>query len=125
MTKIAVPTEKGRFARHFGGAERFNFYETDEAARAIVSRASAVPPPHERGAFPRWLKEQGVNVVLAGQMGLRAVQLFERLAIETVLGIEAGEPQELVRAYLDGTLVASGEGCRGGELHDCGEDHGR
>jgi hypothetical protein len=26
------------------------------------------PPPHEPGVLPRWLKEQGVNVVIAGDV---------------------------------------------------------
>jgi predicted Fe-Mo cluster-binding NifX family protein len=56
-------------------------------------------------------------------MGPRAVQILQHFGIEVVLGIEGGEPEQLVRAYLDGTLAASGEGCGGGELHRC-DDHG-
>jgi predicted Fe-Mo cluster-binding NifX family protein len=123
MLRIAVPLENGRFTPHFGGAERFAIFEVDDQAHHIVSSSSVTPPPHERGAFPRFLKEQGAQVVLAGGMGPRAVQILEHLGIETVLGIDAGEPEQLVRAYLDGTLVASGEGCGGGELHHC-HNHG-
>jgi len=123
--KIAVPMENGSFSAHFGGANRFGFFEVDEASRAIVSTTFAAPPPHERGAFPVWLKEQGARVILAGGMGPRAVQIFQHFGIETVLGIEGGEPEQLVRAYLDGTLVATGEGCGGGGLHDCGDHHDR
>jgi predicted Fe-Mo cluster-binding NifX family protein len=125
MLRIAVPTQAGRFSPHFGGAERFSLYEVDERTRAVVSQSSAVPPPHERGAFPTWLKEQGANVILAGGMGPRAVQIFRHFGIETVLGVTGGEPDQLVRAYLDGTLVATGEGCGGGGLHDCGDHHDR
>lgn len=124
MMKIAVPTEAGRFCTHFGGASHFTFYEIDERSRAVVASDTATPPPHERGVFPVWLKEQGVNVVLAGGMGPRAVQIFEHFGIRTVIGIEGGDPAQIVRAYLDGTLVATGEGCSGGGLHDCGHhDH--
>ena len=123
MFKIAVPMENGGFSSHFGGAGRFDLFEVDEASRAIVSRVSATPPPHERGAFPSWLKEQGARVILAGGMGPRAVQMFQHFGIEVVLGIDGGEPEQLVRAYLDGTLVASGEGYSGGGLHDCGDHH--
>jgi predicted Fe-Mo cluster-binding NifX family protein len=125
MMKIAVPMENGRFSAHFGGASHFGLFEVDEASRTIVSASVAVPPPHERGAFPTWLKEQGAHVILAGGMGPRAVQIFQHHGIRTVLGIEGGEPQTLVRAYLDGTLVATGEGCGGGGLHDCADHHDR
>jgi predicted Fe-Mo cluster-binding NifX family protein len=124
MLKIAVPMENGGFSAHFGGAGRFAFFEVDEATRTIVARSFGTPPPHERGAFPMWLKGEGVNVVLAGGMGPRAVQIFNHFGIETVLGIGGGEPEQIVRDYLGGTLAASGEGCGGGQLHDCGEHDG-
>jgi predicted Fe-Mo cluster-binding NifX family protein len=123
ILRIAVPTENGQFSPHFGAADRFSIFEVDDRARRVVGRTSATPPPHEKGAFPRFLRAQGAHVVLAGGMGPRAVQLLRHFGIEAVLGIEDGEPEGLVRAYLDGTLRASGEGCAGGELHHC-HDHG-
>jgi ATP-binding protein involved in chromosome partitioning len=123
MSRIAVPLLNGRFTEHFGGADQFGLFDLDEATRSITGRTVAAPPAHERGAFPVWLREQGVTAVLAGGMGPRAVQILQRFGIETTLGIEGDEPEQIVRAYLDGTLVASGEGCAGGRLHNCGE-HG-
>ncbi|MFZ5785363.1 MAG: NifB/NifX family molybdenum-iron cluster-binding protein [Acidobacteriota bacterium] len=108
------------FSTHFGGAGRFAFFDVEQASRTIVGRCFATPPPHERGAFPMWLKGEGVNVVLAGGMGPRAVQIFQHFGIETVLGVGGGQPEQIVRDYLAGTLSASGEGCSGGHLHDCG-----
>jgi ATP-binding protein involved in chromosome partitioning len=123
MSRIAVPLVNGQFTAHFGGAEQFGFFDLDEATHSITSHTIAAPPAHERGAFPVWLREQGVTTVLAGGMGPRAVQILQRFGIETMLGIEGGEPEQIVRAYLDGTLVSTGEGCTGGGLHNCG-DHG-
>lgn len=125
MIRIAVPTDNGLFSSHFGGATDFAFFDIDDQARSVVAQTSATPPPHEHGVFPVWIKEQGATVVLAGGMGPRAVQILEHFGIEVVLGIAGGEPDQLVRAYLDGTLVATGQGCGGG-LHDCGEHrHGQ
>jgi ATP-binding protein involved in chromosome partitioning len=119
MLKIVVPTIQGGFSPHFGGADRFAIFEVDEASRTIASQVSATPPPHEHGSFPLWLKEQGASVILAGGMGPRAVQMLEQFGIETVIGVGGGEPEQLVRAYLDGTLSATGEGCGGGGMHGC------
>jgi predicted Fe-Mo cluster-binding NifX family protein len=123
MSRIALPLVNGQFTEHFGGAEQFGFFDFDETTRSITARTIAAPPPHERGAFPVWLREQGVTAVLAGGMGPRAVQILQHFGIETTLGIEGREPEQIVRAYLDGTLASSGEGCTGGGLHNCG-DHG-
>ena len=126
MLKIVVPTIDGRFSSHFGGADRFAIFEVDEGSRTIASQVSAAPPPHEHGSFPLWLRDQGATVVLAGGMGPRAVQMLGQFGIETVVGVGGGEPEQLVRAYLDGTLAATGEGCGGGGLHDCaGHGDGR
>jgi predicted Fe-Mo cluster-binding NifX family protein len=82
-----------------------------------------VPPAHERGVFPSWLREQGVTAVLAGGMGGRASAMLEAYGIEVIMGADGNDPDELVRAYLDGRLQSSGESCCGGGLHDCGS-HG-
>jgi ATP-binding protein involved in chromosome partitioning len=124
MSRIAVPLVNGRFSSHFGGAEQFALFDLDETTRSVTSHRIAEPPAHERGVFPVWLKEQGVTTVLTGGMGPRAVQILQHFGIETMLGVEGGEPEHIVRAYLDGTLVSTGEGCAGGGLHKCG-DHGK
>lgn len=120
MLKIAVPLQNGGFSAHFGGAGQFAFFEVDEVSRSIAARSFGTPPLHEHGAFPLWLKGAGVNVVLAGGMGPRAQQIFNQSGIETVLGIDGGEPEQIVRDYLSGALRATNEGCPGGHLHHCG-----
>jgi ATP-binding protein involved in chromosome partitioning len=124
MLKIAVPTQGGLFSAHFGGAERFAIFEVDEQARRIVSSTSAAPPPHEQGSFPTWLKEQGCHIILAGGMGPRAVTMLENFGIQTVVGIQgSSEPEVLVRNFIEGRLVASGESCNDHGFHDC-DRHG-
>jgi len=123
MMKVAIPMVEGRFSEHFGGAETFGLFEVDEAKGAIVSKTLAQAPPHERGAFPRWLREQGASVILAGGMGPRAVQMFEQFGIRVVAGVVGDNPEAVVKAFLSGTLIATGEACSGGHLHACG-DHG-
>jgi ATP-binding protein involved in chromosome partitioning len=114
MVKIAVPVANQRFCDHFGGAEAFAFYEADEQARKILSKTVVAAPPHERGIFPKWLRSQGATVVLAGGMGPRAEKMFEAYRIQAVLGVNgpSSQPDALVEAYLQGTLVT------GENLHD-------
>jgi predicted Fe-Mo cluster-binding NifX family protein len=121
--KVAVPMIQGRFSDHFGGAEGFGLFEVDERSKTVMAKVVAEAPPHERGAFPRWLHEQGAEVILAGGMGPRALQMFEHYGIEVVVGVRGDDPEALVKGFLDGTLEATGEGCGGGHLHNCG-DHG-
>ena len=124
MLKIAIPMQGGHFSAHFGGADRFAIFEVDEQARRIVSLSSATPPAHEQGSFPTWLKEQGCNVVLAGDMGPRAVTLLESFGIQTVVGIPEGvELETLVKEFVDGRVAASDESGHDHGSHRC-DQHG-
>ena len=109
--KIAIPLAGGRLAMHFGHCEQFALVEVDDGTRKIVHSAVLVPPAHEPGALPRWLGEQGASVILAGGMGRRAQQLFAQNDIAVVVGAPAEEPEELVAAYLSGTLEAGDNLC--------------
>jgi ATP-binding protein involved in chromosome partitioning len=123
MTKVAVPVSGGVFCTHFGGAEAFALFTVDESG-AIADRNVAMPPPHERGVYPKWLRSQGVTAVVAGGMGPRASTMFNAYGIDVVLGVTAGDPEMVVKEYLAGRLQSTGSLCEGGGLHACG-DHGQ
>jgi len=121
MKKIAVPVIGGRFSSHFGGADSFALFTVDGEDGGIVGRETPPAPPHEMGAFPRWLAAQGVETVLAAGMGPRAVDILQREGIEVVLGVGGDDPEALVVAYLGGELQATGESCHDHGFHGHGE----
>jgi predicted Fe-Mo cluster-binding NifX family protein len=108
--RIAIPIANGALAMHFGHCAAFALVDVDDD-RAITATATAAAPPHQPGLLPRWLAEQGVDVVIAGGMGGRAQQLFREAGIEVLTGAPAEAPETLVRAYLDGALVTGANAC--------------
>lgn len=100
--KIAIPVAQGKLAAHFGHSEQFALVEVEGGQ--IKKTTLATPPPHEPGVLPRWLNEQGAQVIIAGGMGRRAQGHFENQGIQVVIGAASLAPEELVRGYLDGTL---------------------
>lgn len=76
--RIAVPTTSGQVSAHFGHCEKFALYDTRDGK--IESTDYLIPPAHEPGAFPKWLKEQGADLIISGGMGMRALDLFKRKA---------------------------------------------
>jgi ATP-binding protein involved in chromosome partitioning len=50
-------------------------------------------------------------VIIAGGMGRRAQQLFAQNGITVVVGAPAETPEQLVSAYLSGTLETGGNLC--------------
>jgi predicted Fe-Mo cluster-binding NifX family protein len=102
--KIAIPTAGGRLAAHFGHCEQFAIIEVDPGRKTISQVSYLASPPHEPGALPRWLHEQGADLVIAGGMGRRAQDLFRENGMRVVLGAPADTPENIVTAYLSGTL---------------------
>jgi predicted Fe-Mo cluster-binding NifX family protein len=106
--KLAIPVANGRLSPHFGHCDEFVLVEVDTAGKRILSKSTLQAPPHEPGVLPRWLHEQGATHVIAGGMGRRAQELFERSGVQVILGAPCDTPQMLASAYLAGTLE-SGE----------------
>lgn len=109
--KIAIPTAEGKLAMHFGHCQQFDILTVDTDAKTIASCEAQTPPPHEPGVLPAWLHEQGVNLIIAGGMGSRAQQLFAQNHIQVVVGAPAAPSQELVNAWMNGTLASGANAC--------------
>jgi predicted Fe-Mo cluster-binding NifX family protein len=109
--KIAIPVVDKQLCLHFGHCAHFAMVEVDDKEKKITSTEYMEPPAHEPGVLPKWLHEQGVNVILAGGMGTRAQQLFEQNGIEVVVGCAPASPETLVAAYLAGELQTGDNAC--------------
>jgi ATP-binding protein involved in chromosome partitioning len=108
---IAIPMADGEFCPHFGRCERLALVEVNEASGDLVGITEEVPPPHEPGVLPFWLRERRVDVVISGGMGPRAQQLFARDGIQVVVGTTADTPENLAAAYLSGMLRPGENAC--------------
>jgi len=107
--KIAMPVQGGRVSQHFGHSEQFSLFEIED--QSIRGREDVTPPPHEPGLLPRWLKEQGVTLVIAGGMGHRAQMIFEEAGIHVLCGAPSETPDSVVDSYLKGELETGDNAC--------------
>jgi ATP-binding protein involved in chromosome partitioning len=109
--KIAIPIAQGQLSLHFGHCEQFALVSVNDADKTVGGVEYFTPPPHEPGVLPRWLHEHGANVIIAGGMGQRAQGLFQQNGIEVVVGAAAASPEDIVQAYLAGTLESGDNVC--------------
>ncbi len=109
--KIAIPVSDGRLCPHFGHCQQFALIDVDETTRQPRQATFLTPPPHEPGVLPRWLHQQGAEVIVAGGMGQRAQQLFAENGIKVVVGAPPETPENIVQAYLNGSLVSGQNLC--------------
>jgi len=107
--KFAIPLAEGKLTAHFGHCQEFALVEVED--NQIKNKETLVPPPHEPGVLPKWLHDLGTDVIIAGGMGARALDLFAQNSIKVIVGAAALTPEELVKQYLDNTLQTGSNVC--------------
>ena len=107
--KFAVPLAEGKLTAHFGHCKEFALVDVED--NKITNKETIVPPPHEPGVLPRWLYELGTDVIIAGGMGARALDLFAQNGIRVLTGAPSLTPEELVQEYLDNALETGANVC--------------
>jgi predicted Fe-Mo cluster-binding NifX family protein len=123
VKKIALACEDnqgldGQISQHFG---RCPYYLLVEVEGSEIKKTDAVDNPyyddHIPGMVPKFINEQGVNVMVAGGMGPRAIDMFSNFGIEVVTGA-VGNTGNVLQAYLKGE-ISGVEPCK----HDHPGDH--
>ena len=122
IMKIAIPTENGKLCSHFGHCESFTFVEVNPETKEILNTETRVPEEGISCQSANWISEQGANIVLAGGMGGRPLNIFNRNGVQVVSGCPELSITDLVTQYLDSSLV-TGENTCGGEHSHCGGHH--
>ncbi len=109
---FAIPTLGGKSCAHFGHCQSFAVVEVDGADVGQVQFMD--PPAHQPGTYPRFLADQGVNIVIAGGMGVMAQNLFRENNIEVHMGVGVEEPGYLVEQFLGNELQTGDNLCNHG-----------
>ncbi len=119
--KVAVPTRGNVVDSHFGHCEMYTVFTVGDDKK--IENTEIVPSPQGCGCksnIASVLKEMGVTVMLAGNMGDGALNVLGRNGIKVFRGCN-GDVRQLVETYLKGYVFDSGEGCHQHEQH--GEEH--
>ena len=106
---IAIPTSNNCLCQHFGHCEKFAIFQAEDGK--ITGESYLVPPPHEPGVLPAWLASKGVNYVIAGGMGQRAISLFNQHNITVLTGAEDKPARALADEFLKNELQTGVNAC--------------
>lgn len=113
--KIAVPTRDGHVDDHFGHCDHYSIFNIVDGQIADMTRMASPQGCGCKSGIAPILRQMGVCVMLAGNMGEGAKKVLEAQRIEVIRGC-SGDVHELVTAYLAGTIRDNGESC---DHHDC------
>lgn len=125
MRKIALACEDsngldGQISQHFGRCPNYLIVDVEGNE---IKQSNVISNPyynnHVPGMVPQFISQQGVNVMIAGGMGPRAIDMFSSLGIEVVTGA-IGNVGNVLNAYLQGQ-ISGVEPCKHDHPH--GSDH--
>lgn len=112
--KVAVPTRNGQVDDHFGHCEYYTIFQIEN--RKVVNEESVKSPDGcgcKSDIAPR-LAQMGVKIMLAGNMGMGALNVLNLHGIEVMRGC-SGDVKAVVNSYLENNITDSGFGCHGHE----------
>jgi predicted Fe-Mo cluster-binding NifX family protein len=108
---------------HFGRCPHFVLVDMDgQDVKDVSAVANPYYSNHRPGQVPAFINSHGVNVMLTGGMGRRAIMFFEQFGIQAVTGA-AGSVRQSLEYYLGGTLQGAAP-CRESVEHAHEHDDG-
>ena len=119
--KIAVPTRNGKIDDHFGHCEYYTIISLSE--NNVIEKTESFKAPQGcgcRSGIAHELRNIGVGIMLAGNMGMGAFEKITSTGIKVYRGCSR-EVSEVVDTFLKNELTDSGESCRQHQHH---HEHG-
>lgn len=116
--KIAIPTRDNRVDDHFGHCDHYTVFTVDEN-KAVIS-SERLDSPQGCGCksnIASVMQDMGITVMLAGNMGMGAFNKLSEHGIGVLRGCQ-GNIEDVLKAYLEGSISDSAESC---SHHDCAD----
>lgn len=107
--KIGIASDGNYVSGHFGHCEGFTVYDVEN--NKVLLKAFVENPGHRPGFLPVFLKDVGINTIIAGGMGESAQELFKERDIDVVVGA-SGVCEEVIEKYINGQLKSTGSICK-------------
>jgi len=109
--KIAVSSDSGEVSEHFGRCPEFTIAEIKDGK--LISKDVVPNPGHATGVIPKFLHDKGVECIITGGMGARAIGFFEEFGIKTIMGI-SGKVDDVINKFVKEELKAGESLCNPG-----------
>jgi len=119
MKKIIIPNDNGLVSEHFGHSPVFTLFEIED--NKITRETNINTPGHQPGMLPKFFHEKGIDIVITGGMGNRAIELFNTYNIEVIVGAN-GSVKNVIRQFLEGKLQTGESTCHGSHKN-CQHEH--
>ncbi len=106
--KVAIATDGSQVSGHFGRCEKYEVATITDGQ--VTDRQTVANPGHQPGALPTMLHGLGVETIICGGAGPRAVALFEQFGINVLMGV-SGPVDKALEALASGELEVGESTC--------------
>ena len=110
--KLAISTNNGKVAQHFGRCPQYTIVEIEDDQ--VKSKKVVDNPGHAPGALPKYLDSKDCDLIIAGGMGRRAQNFFKEFGIDWIIGVQ-GDVDQVIEDYINGSLESGESLCVRGE----------
>ena len=84
--RTAISTDGDSVSAHFGRCPSYTIVDIEDGK--VIKKEVVDNPGHMPGAIPQFLHEKGVECIIAGGMGMRAVGFFDEFGIKPIVGVQ-------------------------------------
>jgi len=107
--KIAISIDGENVSAHFGRCPEYAIVEIEN--NKVLKKEIVKNPGHQTGLIPEFLNKQGINYIVTGGMGRRALDFFKQFEIEPIVGI-TGKVDEVIEKFIKGELKSNESLCQ-------------
>ena len=105
MYRIAIPISGDTLSENFNECSSYQIYEINK--KASVSNIEGIPSQYFLGALPRLVKHYSITDVIAHSIDKESLKYINDTKINLFVGVHISSPDELIEAYLNGTLKSN------------------
>jgi predicted Fe-Mo cluster-binding NifX family protein len=109
--RIAISTDGDSVSAHFGRCPLFTIVDIEDSK--VIKKEVVENPGHQPGFIPQFLHQQGVECIICGGMGRRAIDFFNEYNMQTIIGV-TGKIDEVLEKLTSGTLEGGESLCKPG-----------
>lgn len=110
--KVAISTDSGVVSGHFGRCPEFTLAEIEEGK--VKDRKEIENPGHKPGYIPQFLNEKGVDMLVTGGIGRKAISMFDDLGVKVVTGLEGENIDKVIEQLVEGDVESDENPCSPG-----------
>lgn len=107
--RIAITTEGSYVSEHFGRCPHYTIVDLE--GNKIIKFELIENPGHKSGFMPNFLKQKGVECVICGGIGTKAINYFSELGIKVIMGVTE-KIEDVLEKMKKGELEGGGSLCK-------------